>query len=218
MCGRYCLYSSPKTISNDAGIDVNSNYKISYNISPGKSILTIFNEEDSKTKTYGYAQWGLKTPQNFHINSRIEIVDSAPRFKDAWLKRRLLLPANGFYEWYQDGLRKQPYYIFSKLHQIVYYAAIEYKISPDEKAVVILTTESNKEIRGIHSRMPLIIMNENHENWLDSSMSKNDATELSKNVELESHTISNRINKVINDDSSLIQKQNPLFDNQMSLF
>ena len=43
--------------------------------------------------------WGLRTPQNFHVNARLETADSAPRFRDSWTAQRCLIPANGFYEW-----------------------------------------------------------------------------------------------------------------------
>src|SRR5215472_6076507 len=49
------------------------------------------------------------------INARVETVNAKPSFRNAFAKRRCLLPADGFYEWLKvDGEgkpRKQPYYI-----------------------------------------------------------------------------------------------------------
>src|SRR5262249_60852167 len=56
------------------------------------------------------------------INARAETVDSKPAFRQAFKRRRCLLPADGYYEWQlPDGREsdspggkapKQPYYIF----------------------------------------------------------------------------------------------------------
>ena len=218
MCGRYCLYSSSETLSRELGIKINTNLEPSHNIAPGDSILSVFINKVSGKKDYSFSIWGLKTPQNLHINSRVENIDTAPRFRDNWEQNRTLIPANGFYEWYQDGLRKQPYYVFSQSYEPLYFAGITCSLSENEKVVVIITTEANSQINHIHHRMPLLIQKEEHEDWLNCTMGKERAIKNTNNVMLEAHTVSTRVNKIINNDPCLVKEQDPSKDDQMRLF
>ena len=218
MCGRYSLFSSSKSLSEELGLTIDVDLSPSYNIGPSNSVLTVYFNQEKQNKAFTFADWGLKTPQNFHINSRIETVDTAPRFRDAWLESRSLIPANGFYEWYQDGLIKQPYYIYHKDHKPLFFAGLNFSLSEEERNVVILTTEADKNIETIHSRMPLIIPAEYNEAWLSGNMSKEDAVLASRKIELVTHTVSSRVNKMIHNDTSLIEQKDPIKDDQLRLF
>jgi putative SOS response-associated peptidase YedK len=48
------------------------------------------------------------------INARAETVDSAPSYKQAFKKRRCLIPADGFYEWKKVLGGKIPYSVGMK--------------------------------------------------------------------------------------------------------
>jgi putative SOS response-associated peptidase YedK len=43
------------------------------------------------------------------INARAEPVDKAPSFRQAFAKRRCLIPADGFYEWRKTAKPKRPF-------------------------------------------------------------------------------------------------------------
>lgn len=218
MCGRFCLFSSSKALSKDLGMLIDEPITPSHNISPGTNILTIRYDLDLKKRCYGLYLWGLNTPQNSHINARIETVDTAPRFRDAWIDRRCLIPANGFYEWYKDGLTKQPYYIFPKNLSPLYFGALYYPISDDQFQIVLITTQSTSCIRSIHDRMPLLISKDKHEDWLKGQVNKEDVYQNQETFELQSHTVSKRINSIMNNDASLINEIDPINDGQLRLF
>ena len=66
-------------------------------------------------------QWGLipywaKDPKIAYrtINARAETVDKASSFRQAFAKRRCLIPADGFYEWRKTAKPKLPFAIAMK--------------------------------------------------------------------------------------------------------
>jgi putative SOS response-associated peptidase YedK len=60
------------------------------------------------------ARWGLipfwmkEKPKVPHINARAETVDKLPMFREAFAKRRCLIPATGFYEWEKRKTESSP--------------------------------------------------------------------------------------------------------------
>ncbi|MGW6910028.1 SOS response-associated peptidase [Streptomyces sp. NPDC054940] len=118
------------------------------------------------------------------INARVETVHEKPAFRSAFVKRRCLLPADGFYEWeaVKDGKtgkpRKQPYYIHPEDGQVMALAGLyEYWRDPeirdaDDPAAwlltcTIITTEATDAAGRIHPRMPLALTPDHYDAWLD---------------------------------------------------
>lgn len=221
MCGRYTLLVQKQKLAEAIALALPEAYEPDYNIGPGRETLSIATR-DKIEPIATMMHWGLRTPQNFHINARIETADTSPRFRDSWHEHRCLLPANGFYEWYQDGITKQPYYIYPRVEQPVhYFAGLWFPSAGNQSppAFVILTTEARQtSIRDIHERMPVILEPEAHSAWLSGDLDKRNAISLSEGVTLEKHTVSRRVNSVQNKDSRLTEATSPLTDDQMMLF
>ena len=87
-----------------------------YNICPTDTIDTVV-ERDGKRDLvpmrWGLVPWWWKkktkeTPATF--NARAETVTSKPMFRDAFKRKRCLIPASGYYEWQATPTGKQPYY------------------------------------------------------------------------------------------------------------
>ncbi|MFF1547661.1 SOS response-associated peptidase [Streptomyces sp. NPDC058291] len=118
------------------------------------------------------------------INARVETVHEKPAFRRAFVKRRCLLPADGFYEW-QPGrdpatgkTRKQPYFIHPEDEKVMALAGLyEYWRDPsvthdhDPDAwlmtCTIITTEATDAAGRVHPRMPLALTEDHYEAWLD---------------------------------------------------
>ena len=120
MCGRYTLHLSKDKLLKALAMDIPEDfeYEPDYNIAPGREILAM--QENALAPMH----WGLRTPHNFHVNARLETADSAPRFRESWEEKRCLIPANGFYEWLNDGVRKQAHYIAPTDETILYFAGL----------------------------------------------------------------------------------------------
>jgi putative SOS response-associated peptidase YedK len=48
------------------------------------------------------------------INARSETVEEKSAFRDAFKRRRCIIPADGFYEWQRTGGGKQPFFFRMK--------------------------------------------------------------------------------------------------------
>lgn len=219
MCGRYTLHTNREKLARAIALELPDDYAPDYNIGPGREALSL-TTRDRAQPVAAMLHWGLRTPQNFHINARIETADTTPRFRDSWREHRCLIPANGFYEWYQDGITKQPYYIYPKHGEPLFFAALYFPWADEERVptFVILTMAAQPSVNAIHNRMPVMLAAEAHTAWLRGQLEKGEAQALSNDACLEKHTVSRRVNSVQNKDSRLIEATSPLHDDQMMLF
>jgi putative SOS response-associated peptidase YedK len=219
MCGRYTLHTNKAKLAEAIALAIPEEWEPDYNIGPGRETLSIASKGESKP-VVRMMHWGLRTPQNFHINARIETADTSPRFRESWHERRCLLPVNGFYEWYQDGITKQPYYIYPMDRSLHCFAGIWFPSTNagGTHACVVLTRSAQESIHHIHDRMPVILRSEQHNDWLNNRLAKCDMLTSSSDIELGMHPVSRRVNSVQNKDSRLIEATLPATDDQMMLF
>lgn len=122
-------------------------------------------------------RWGLVPPWakelkigSRFINARAETVATQPAFRDAYQRRRCLVPASAFYEWRRDGKAKQPFAIGPALGDALTLAGLwdRWK-SPEGQWVVtctIVTTTPNSAMAALHDRMPVILGEADWPLWL----------------------------------------------------
>ena len=102
-------------------IPTQTDLPISYNIAPSQKVLTIRFNPQTQQRSLDALQWGLipywvKDPKIAYrtINARAETVDKARSFRQAFRKRRCLIPVDGFYEWRKTAKPKLPFAIAMK--------------------------------------------------------------------------------------------------------
>jgi hypothetical protein len=112
-------------------------------------------------------------PNGYAINATAERVASAPMFKNAYAKRRCLVPVNGFFEWkaVKGQKVKQPYAIAMTDDSPFALAGIwknwKHPLSGEWlRTFCIITTTANDLAGRIHDRMPVIIPPESYDRWL----------------------------------------------------
>jgi hypothetical protein len=92
------------------------------------------------------------------INARAETVAQKPSFKQAFARRRCLIPADGFYEWKKEGGKKIPYCFGLKSGVPLYFAGLYEKwTAPDQKPVescTIITTQANETVAPVQTACP----------------------------------------------------------------
>lgn len=170
MCGRYSLHSNPDVIALMFGLSEIPAYQPRYNIAPASQVLIVRHNEAAAVASH--VRWGLvprwaKDPAigAKMNNARAETMAVKPSFREAYRKRRCLVPANGFYEWKLEGGRKQPYYIYPSGGALFAFAGL-WEQWNDLQTCAIITTGANEKMASVHDRMPVIVSPAEYSRWL----------------------------------------------------
>jgi putative SOS response-associated peptidase YedK len=151
------------------------------------------------------------------INARAETLATKRTFKDALRERRCLFPADGFYEWKTTkfGERCPIYFRLRNAKPFAFAGLWEpTKLGGDlSKTATIITTNSNQLVQPIHDRMPVILMEEDYQRWLDTS--EKDPDELLSMLkpfpadQMEAFEVSKNVNSPKNDGPECITPPQP---------
>lgn len=223
MCGRFTLHHGTDEIAARFGAqEVLFDSPPRYNITPQQPVAVVTSGHGSVTgQTLEAFQWGLvpfwaRDPAigNKMINARSETVAEKPAFKNALLRRRCLLPTDGFYEWDKAGGTRQPIHFRRRDGALFAFAGLwEEWQSPDGsplRTCTILTTAANETVGRVHDRMPVILRPEQEAFWLDTSAVKKPDVLLPllkpyPDEAMEAFAVSRRVNIPVNDDPELIE-------------
>jgi putative SOS response-associated peptidase YedK len=219
MCGRFTLSSSLLDIWGFFEVDNVIEFSSRYNIAPSQDVLVVRNNEKNKreltTMHWGFIPWWFKEENigSQWINARAETIEEKPLFKEAFKKRRCLIVADGFYEWQHHDKIKTPHYIHLNDGKPFGIAGLWERWKNNEGKIIescaLLTTEANKLLQPIHSRMPVILDRSNFSQWLDiTNQNIHEIKALLKAGGLnsiESYPVSTLVNKPSNDTVQCIQ-------------
>lgn len=175
MCGRYLIEEKDieiRNIINDTIKTLGEGVKTG-EIYPTNNAPVLIGEDEIKP---ALMTWGFPNYQNkgVIINARAETAGEKRTFHDAFFTRRCVIPSSGFYEWaHTEGKMQKDKYLF-KLPQsnILYMAGFysDFKIDGVlSKRFIILTTRPNSTIEDIHNRMPVVLSENNVEDWINDT-------------------------------------------------
>lgn len=180
MCGRFALYSDPFALAHRFSAEAPPDLCPRYNVAPTQNILML--REESDKRHFALARWGLiphwAKAMNIGyttINARAETVYHKPVFRDAFRRRRCLIPADGYYEWQviPGSKAKQPWFIVLRNRLPMAFAGLwerwQNPEGEDLESCCIFVTDVNELMRPIHDRMPVILAPGNWEGWLASA-------------------------------------------------
>jgi len=217
MCGRFALKALPSELITRFGLDEWVDFTPRYNIAPSLTVPVVRQDGAGRRSTV-MARWGLlpswaKDGQGMPrpINAKSETAALKPMFRHAFRKSRVLVPADGFYEWKTLAGKKQPYLIRMRDGLSFGMAGLlERWQGPDGEALsfAVLTTRPNQLMAQIHDRMPVIVKPEDYARWLDPELS--DVEELQGLLGpyperlMEAYPVSRRVNYPKNDDTDLM--------------
>ncbi|ACY99244.1 protein of unknown function DUF159 [Thermomonospora curvata DSM 43183] len=244
MCGRYSLSRTRRELIEQFHVQLDAAgdaVRPDYNIAPTKEVLAVLarppQEETHAAEASVPAvrqlralRWGLVPSWakdvkigNRLINARAETVHEKPSFRRAFAKRRCLLPADGFYEWYtmeRNGGRpaKQPFFIRPRDGAVMAMAGLyELWRSPEDDqwlwTCTIITTQASDDVGRIHDRMPMVVRPDDWDAWLDPALTDvarvRDLLTPAMSGTMEAYPVSRAVNNVKNNGPELLQ---PLTD------
>lgn len=232
VCGRYAAAKDPTALAEefDAPVPTES-LSADYNVAPTKKVYVVVDRPD-EGRAIEVARWGLipswaKDPAigSRMINARVETVDAKPAFRSAFGKRRCLVPATGYYEWYTSAHGpkgasgkpvKQPFFIHPADGSSLAMAGLyEWWRDPtrdvDDPALwrltcTVITTQASDEIGRIHDRMPMTVARSDWARWLDPG-AKVDVHHIlapATALRLDAYPVSTAVNSVRNNGPELL--------------
>lgn len=203
MCGRYTLAVEMDELAERFGCPaVEPVIKPRYNVAPSQVMPVVV--PVGEERQLHFMQWGIvpfwakdKSMGPRLINARLETARQKPAFKSAYLHRRCLVPATGFYEWQKQESGKQPFYIHMPGHKLFAFAGLWDKwVEPEGETLysfTILTTEPVPEIARLHNRMPYILPYDQESLWLQGQDPPITASQLA------AYAVSSLVNRPAND-------------------
>jgi putative SOS response-associated peptidase YedK len=223
MCGRYGRRADKQRIAEalQAGyVNVFEDFPPRYNIAPTDLQPVVRISRDTGERELAAMRWGLvpwwarDAKIRFStINAKAETLTTSPAFKEAFERRRCLVPAEWFYEWQKvDAKTKQPFAISLKDHSIFAFAGLwdSWKDKTTGERLLtytIVTVDPNELMEPLHNRMPAILAPKDYERWLAQASPSHLPVDLLRPYPAEEMVVW-KVNKAVgnvkNDDPSLI--------------
>ena len=198
MCGRYRL-------TRRRMLEIEQYYEIEdvedlevwrreYNIPPREMAPTVLEVHGKRHLVAGL--WSLMGPwadsleqanRASTFNAKAETLTDRPAYRNAFLKRRCIVPAEAFYEWVGPKKERQPLNISRADGKLLSMAGLFNYWKPVASqgrpilTFTVVTTAPNHWMARIHNRMPLILQDHHIDNWLDARIS--DITETGRAAE-----------------------------------
>lgn len=240
MCGRYVAAARPDDLAEEFGVErveVRENLQPDYNVAPTKVSPVVLArlpkdaaDDAEPVRQLRDLTWGLvpswakdRKIGSRMINARAETVHEKPAYRRAFAARRMILPIDGFYEWFptkeigKSGKPlKQPFYLHPTAGGSLALAGL-YEFWRDRESAddewlttfTIITTNATDDGGHIHDRMPMTVTPDRWEAWLDPRITDPDeALALMappKPGTLDVYPVSKAVNNVRNNGPELIE-------------
>ena len=206
MCGRFVRTSPADVVRAEFGVTSMAEVDLAprYNICPGEPVAAIV--ERGSERRLGQLVWGLGS--RAQVNVRSETVGARSATREAFLRRRCLVIADGFYEWLREDGQKVPYFFRLASRRPFAFAGIWSRGEGRERPqTAILTRPADEVVAKVHDRMPVVLEASTGGRWLDPKI--DDAAELERllrePVALESWRVSTIVNSGRNDSPECVR-------------
>lgn len=200
------------------------NLRPRYNCCPTDPAGVILQTESGRQ--YEEMRWGLvpywwskplKELRLATFNARVETVAHKPFFREAFRKRRCLMPVSGYYEWQDTPDGKQPHYFTAKdgapaLTMAGLWDEWKDRANPDTplRSCTMIIIQPNEFVAEVHDRMPAILRPDQYDDWLSGAMGAKDLLPVDNDY-LQRWPVSRRVNssKADENDETLIAPVDP---------
>jgi putative SOS response-associated peptidase YedK len=218
VCGRFAYFVPTAQLLNEYQLSSAPEFAARYNVAPSQSIVAIRQSAEGDRQA-SLLRWGLvphwaKDPSigNRMINARGETVAQKPAFRQAFKRRRCIIPVSGFYEWGPSRAGKWPYFICAKDAPMLSLAGLWERWSGGDgeplESCTIVTVAAAPTLRQVHERMPLCLPESAYRDWLDSQTPADDCLRLlepASSTSFAIRAVSRAVNSPRNDSPTLVE-------------
>jgi putative SOS response-associated peptidase YedK len=222
MCGRFARRSTQEVLADWFGVPLEEMpwFAPTYNAAPQSVQPVVRQNRDTIAREFALMRWGLvpfwaKDAKVGYttINARAEEAPAKPAYREAFKKRRCLIPADAFYEWERmDAKGRRPYAFALAGNRPYAFAGLWESWKPKEgeplETFTILTTDANGLVERIHNRMPAILEPADYARWLEPGDPARPPVDLLRPLAQEKMVawrVSDRVGNVRNNDAKLLE-------------
>jgi putative SOS response-associated peptidase YedK len=237
MCGRISQYRDAHLYAGHLGLadplmlfDA-ADRRPGYNLAPGTHPLAIYPDQTLRAIHWGYCpDWAREQHLPQTINARADTAPTARYFKELWKTGRVLVPADGWFEWrveaspatapahgdpaQAEAPRRQPYFVHLKKDEPMYLAALSSvrgrEPQTEGMGLVIVTASADSGLVDVHDRRPLAFSPDAARRWLDPALPADELERLARGACLPAgrfrwHRVSHEVDRTLNDEPALIE-------------
>jgi putative SOS response-associated peptidase YedK len=147
-----------------------------YNVAPTDEAFVVVQREERRA-VMAY-RWGLvphwstdRKSASRMFNARVETITASPAFREAFRRRRCLVPVDSFYEWKREGTVRQPYRVLRTDGLPLALAGLwagwrDPATDEVQRTFTIVTTTPNAAMADLHDRMPVVLDTSAWDRWL----------------------------------------------------
>jgi len=181
MCGRYFRRSDKQRLAEAFRLGLPTSFEIlpSFNVAPQTFQPVVRLSSETGNRGMAPMRWGLvpfwagdSKLAYSTINAKAETLATSPAFREAFKRRRCLIPLDGFYEWQPiNAKQKQPFAVSLKSGELFAVAGLwdrwkDKATGQSLETYTIITTDPNALMEPFHNRMPVIVKPEDFERWM----------------------------------------------------
>jgi putative SOS response-associated peptidase YedK len=178
MCGRYAaILPAEHIVALFQTVGPIPNWAGTWNMAPTRDAPVIRLHPETRERRLDLLRWGLvphwaKDPKATRqpINARGETIASTPMFRDAFARRRCLVPADAFYEWQATPDGKLPWAVARADAGCMVFAGLWEGWRGADGSIIrsftIVTSSANEQLHPLHERMPVVLEEADWPLWL----------------------------------------------------
>jgi putative SOS response-associated peptidase YedK len=173
MCGRYELVDGQRVFIRFHVANTTPPLLDNHDVRPTQPIPVLTTD-----RVLSLMRWGITPTWSSKplINARAEGIETKPAFRPLLPQQRCLIPASAFFEWAGQAGAKTKYRIARRDGDLFAFAGL-YRVRPSPPdgelhECTIITTTPNGVLAPIHNRMPVMLLPEDEERWLDPDLTE----------------------------------------------
>ena len=194
-----------------------------FNVAPTDEAYVVVQHEERRAVT-AY-RWGLVPHWSTEIkagsrmfNARAETITTSPAFREAFRRRRCVVPVDSFYEWKREGTIRQPYRVVREDGLPLALAGLwagwrDPATEEVRRTFTIVTTTPNEAVSELHDRMPVVLRRDDWDLWLSDGRAGDPVDpgrllamlQPTDEVDLRIHPVERFVNDVRRDGPELIE-------------